>query len=147
VEVVPAVDPDLPTKNGEGPYGARHHATDNDLEFGAQMQLVGHPTLTVLHMVNACAIKLEDIFPAGFDTSGVTVRGKDSAMDPYFTIGADKSGSQAILGTYIGTKADWDAAAPSSPTFTVELILEKAGYSPTPIKVTMSYELSYYTAI
>ena len=144
VTVVPAVDPDIPLKNGEGPYDARHHATDNAEEFGAEMDIVGFPSFAVVSVDNPCSIKFADIFPTGFDTSGVTVRTADSAMASYFTIGQDKANDKAILGTYPGTKADWDAAFPQFPTYTVDLILEKDGYAPTPIKVIMSYELSYY---
>ena len=146
VTIIPATGPYLDTKNGAGPYGARHHATDDSLEFGAMMDISSFPTFAVISVDEPCAIKFDDIFPAGFDTTGVTVRAADSAMAPYFTVGTDKAGDKGILGTYPGLKADWDLTFTTkvNPTYQINLILEKDGFTPTPIIVIMSYELSYY---
>jgi len=138
VTVTAAAPDELPLQKGEGPYEAQ--VTDDD-DFRMFLKLK-RSTFTVTEMYNPCAIKLADILAAsyGSDYSGITVEAANGALNEYFTIGKDKSGTDdAILCTYIGVKADWEACVEAAngdwPSWEINLVLKKAGFADTPIKV------------
>ncbi|MCL2106718.1 MAG: Ig-like domain-containing protein [Oscillospiraceae bacterium] len=143
VTVTAAAPEELPLKNGEGPY----EALSDDFRFNGWIR---PSSFIIADLENECTFKLKDILAASFGTdySGITVTAKNTALNQYFSIGADHlDGDLSILSTYIGDKASWDATIQADdppPTFEVELVLHKSGYADTNIKVIVSYHPDTY---
>jgi len=92
------------------------------------------------------SVFLSDILQTGADLTGFSVAPVDSALNDYFEIGPDPkgNGNMSILYTYIGTKAQWDAASAAggdddTPVIEVQVILSKAGFNPATITLRLRY--------
>jgi hypothetical protein len=145
VTVQTAVAPNVPTLSGEGPY----HMVESQImegNYSLVYTLDRNNFNTPLDKEQDGTIKLKDIIAASYGTnySGITVTTKGGALDSYVKKGVDKDGDAAIVITYYGTKAQWDAAKPNYPDVQMELVLGAAGYTDTPIKVNLKFEGTMY---
>ncbi|MDR3314109.1 MAG: Ig-like domain-containing protein [Oscillospiraceae bacterium] len=145
VTVKPGIPPYLGTINGEGPYVTRQHPSDSLLDYSALFYIDKTDFANAL-LDRPGAIKLSDVL-SGSDYSGLSIRADDPSLTTYFSVGTDKVGDDAILYTYFGTQQEWEAeklATGKSPQITVRIYLCKAGFTDTPIDVTLSYNGSFY---
>jgi len=95
------------------------------------------------------SVKLQDIidvsnFGSNFSGVTVTIASPTGLAADKATIGSDKDGDKAILITYYGTKAQWDATPGKYPAVPMTLVLHAAGYADTTITVNLTFEGSLY---
>jgi hypothetical protein len=67
-------------------------------------------------------------------------------LTAHFTVGKDKSLDDAIIYDYYPPAKAFADAHPGLPVIPETLILSKAGYEDTEIKVNLRYDGSYYIA-
>ena len=146
VIVNPGADPDIPTKNGEGPYQMQGNDLDA-LNYAVQV-VIDKNDFAGAQLKKAGSLKLSDILASGFDYSGMTVTAEPGSLNPAVSIGKDKDAADAILITYFGTEAQWAATQtmPGNPFPEVQmtLVLHKTGYADTAIKVNLAFNGSIY---
>ena len=151
ITVSAAQDPLLPLLAGEGPYDTRYNDEEEDLNYALIIKLLssnfGNDETLQNTIRQTGSIKLSEIL-SGDDYSGLGVKAANASQSKYFSIGTDKDGKPALIYTYIPAKSVWDAALqlnpPVPPVETVSLMLTKANYRDTPIKITVRYNGSTY---
>ena len=151
ITVDAAVDPDIPTLSGEGPYGMV--GNDDDRYSYAVSVTMTKTNFDSGNVDPAGSLKLRDIIDAsyGSDYSGITLTAVPTSLNSKVSIGADKDGDAAILVTYYGTQAEWDAAyaLPGHPYPQVQmtLVLHAQGYADTTIKIDLAFNGSLYVQV
>jgi hypothetical protein len=147
VNVSSGTDPDIPRKNGEGPYDTKWSDVAESNYSLTCFIIGGQVNHNYPNLEQDGSIKLSDILDSSFNTTGLSVRAVDSKYNGFFSIGTDKDGAPAIKYTYIPEISVWTAAVDTTKTPViegVELILSKNGYQDTRIKVTLRYHGSLF---
>ncbi|MCL2300256.1 MAG: hypothetical protein FWC27_08955, partial [Firmicutes bacterium] len=139
VTVAIPADPAIPVKANEFTVHGSENEEDN-YAFVAAIDLgdFEHPQM----VWQPGSVKLSEILPSSFNTAGLTVTAVPETLNGYVSIGQDWKNDPALLITYYGTKAQWEAAIANltTPAVQMTLVLHKAGYQDAAIKVNLSFE-------
>ena len=129
---------------------------------GGEFQMQGSDTDTLNYAVQAAinkddfagaqlkvpgTLKLSDVLASGFDTRGLSVTAVPASLNAKAAIGKDKDGADALVISYFGTEQDWlpTLGHPDQyPPVQMTLVLHKAGYADTAIKVNLAFNGSIY---
>jgi len=158
VTINPATGPRIPTK-GDGTYSMVGNENVN-LSYSI-IGIIDAYSFDVLVHDQDGTIKLKDILDPSFtDYGSLSVTSSDPAVASKVRIGKDKGNfipgtnpaqftapDDAIVISYYGTKAQWDAAQAIGvdyPPVQVELILSAPGYTNATIRVDLAFDGSVY---
>jgi len=146
VTVTAAPLPEIPVQDGEGPY--QMVGDDDDEKSHSLSATIDKNDFDNADIDRPGTIKLRDILAPGVGHSGITVTADPASLNTKVAIGKDKDGDAAIIIRYYGTSEQWAHAMtlPGNPYPQVQmtLILHKAGYADTAIKVNVAFEGTFY---
>ena len=144
VIVKPAAPDSIPTKGVE--FDMQGSDTES-LNYAVQVMIDAND-FDNAQVKRAGSLKLSDVLASGFDYTGMTVTADPSTLNSKVTTGKDKDNADAILISYFGTEQEWADTwgLPGHPFPAVQmtLVLHKAGYADTTIKVNLAFNGSFY---